>query len=220
MPTNETLTAVHASVYNKLADKYAGREDHSRHWILKSMGEHLLPRLGPRSVTLDVGCGVGVATELMAQAGHDAMGIDVSPKMIELCRSQRTAGYFVVTDYLHFHPMPLDAIVAFAFLHLWPKAQVGPVIAKLWHDLKPGGYIYVGTTVDPHSGDNWEVKRDYYAQGEESIEYTRWRARYVAGEFLSMMQGWAHWEVIEADNRFVDDFGKEWGDVLLRKVSA
>lgn len=209
-----TLSIAHESAYDKLANLYAepDRVENSMRWINKTLHGHLLHRLDAPAMCLDVGCGIGIAAEVMGKAGHTAMGIDISPKMIEICKRDRTAGQFIVKDYADLNPgIRWDAIVAFAFLHLWPKDSVGPVIAKLWRDLKPGGFLYTGTTVETHNGEGWEVKLDY------GVEVTRYRSRYVTGEMLETLHRWAFWQVVEADNRFVDDYGKVWSDILLRK---
>ncbi|MFI9237166.1 class I SAM-dependent methyltransferase [Streptomyces sp. NPDC053079] len=51
---------------------------------------------------LDVGCGTGSLSELIAEAGHRVTGVDLSPRMIEQARSKLTAagltGRFLVGD--------------------------------------------------------------------------------------------------------------------------
>lgn len=209
-----SLSYMHSQAYDKLADSYAERADHSRYWMMESMGKHLLPLLKPESLCLDVGCGVGLGAELLAQNGHNAMGIDVSTRMIEVCKRDRTAGHYEVCDYMQREFSTsgfFDFILAFAFLHLWPRDHVGYVIAKLWHDLKPGGLLYTGSTIEDGFREGWETKLDY------AILVDRWRTRYPEGVMLMMLQTWAKWDVVLADNRFTDDYGKTWSDILLRK---
>lgn len=51
---------------------------------------------------LDVGCGTGSLSELIAEAGHRVTGVDLSPRMIEQARAKLTAaglaGRFLVGD--------------------------------------------------------------------------------------------------------------------------
>ncbi|MFE9833934.1 class I SAM-dependent methyltransferase [Streptomyces sp. NPDC005551] len=51
---------------------------------------------------LDVGCGTGSLSELIAQAGHRVTGVDLAPRMVEAARAKLTAaqlpGRFLVGD--------------------------------------------------------------------------------------------------------------------------
>ena len=42
-----------------------------------------------RNLVLDLGCGTGTLTELMAEAGYDMMGIDMSPDMLQIAMEKR-----------------------------------------------------------------------------------------------------------------------------------
>ncbi|MDT0343584.1 class I SAM-dependent methyltransferase [Streptomyces litchfieldiae] len=56
---------------------------------------------GPADV-LDVGCGTGSLSALLAAAGHRVTGVDLAPRMVELARAKLTAaglaGRFLVGD--------------------------------------------------------------------------------------------------------------------------
>ncbi|MGP3952183.1 class I SAM-dependent methyltransferase [Streptomyces sp. 7N604] len=51
---------------------------------------------------LDVGCGTGSLSQLLAEAGHQVTGVDLSPRMVEQARAKLTAadlqGRFLVGD--------------------------------------------------------------------------------------------------------------------------
>ena len=40
---------------------------------------------------LDLGCGTGTMTELLAEAGYDMTGVDISEEMLELAAEKRSA---------------------------------------------------------------------------------------------------------------------------------
>lgn len=45
--------------------------------------------LSERNLVLDLGCGTGTLTELMAEQGFDMMGIDLSPDMVQVAMEKR-----------------------------------------------------------------------------------------------------------------------------------
>lgn len=45
--------------------------------------------MSERNLVLDLGCGTGTLTELMAEAGFDMMGIDMSPEMLQIAMEKR-----------------------------------------------------------------------------------------------------------------------------------
>lgn len=45
--------------------------------------------LSERNLVLDLGCGTGTLTELMAEEGYDMMGIDMSPEMLQIAMEKR-----------------------------------------------------------------------------------------------------------------------------------
>lgn len=45
--------------------------------------------MSERNLVLDLGCGTGTLTELMAEEGYDMMGIDMSPEMLQIAMEKR-----------------------------------------------------------------------------------------------------------------------------------
>jgi ubiquinone/menaquinone biosynthesis C-methylase UbiE len=61
--------------------------------------EWSLTELPPRARVLDVGCGTGrPSAELLAAAGHEVTGRDISSGMIEIARAQVPGARFEVAD--------------------------------------------------------------------------------------------------------------------------
>lgn len=54
-----------------------------------SLSEEELALISERDLVLDLGCGTGTLTELMAEAGYDMMGIDMSPDMLQIAMEKR-----------------------------------------------------------------------------------------------------------------------------------
>ncbi len=69
-----------------------------------------LPR-GAR--VIDLGCGSGTFTALLAQAGYDCVGLDISAKLLEVGRRKHPHIEFVAGDIEHlpFPPASFDGVL-------------------------------------------------------------------------------------------------------------
>jgi ubiquinone/menaquinone biosynthesis C-methylase UbiE len=99
----------------------------------------------PCREALDIGCGTGAFSRLLAKSADGVLGLDLSPNMIGLAR-ERSARFpnidFRVADVLTLE-LPaekFDCIAAIATLHHLPAGEVLP---KLKGALKPGGVLLV-----------------------------------------------------------------------------
>lgn len=54
-----------------------------------------------RGRVVDLGCGSGTTARILADAGHDAIGIDTSPAFIELARARVPEGRFEVASFVN-----------------------------------------------------------------------------------------------------------------------
>ncbi|MFJ6070579.1 class I SAM-dependent methyltransferase [Streptomyces sp. NPDC093065] len=135
-----------AAAFDALGAEYekafAGSREH-RHSL-----EWLLARLAPGSRVLDVGSGTGRPTaETLADAGHEVLGIDVSPVMVELAARQVPAATFRCADV---RDVPLedgsfDAVcVYFSLLQLDRREQTD-LVRRLVRLLRPEGYLVLAT---------------------------------------------------------------------------
>ncbi len=96
----------------------------------------------PGEFVLDLGCGTGHLTRIIAEAGAHAVGIDSSTAMIEQARSLYPGITFLVADARTFSfPNHFDAIFSNAALHWVPEAE--PVVEHITQSLKPGGRLIV-----------------------------------------------------------------------------
>ncbi|MGW1409931.1 class I SAM-dependent methyltransferase [Streptomyces sp. NPDC002403] len=110
--------------------------------------QRLLGDLAPRSRVLDVGSGTGRPTALtLTEAGHDVLGVDVSPVMAELAARQVPGAAFECADI---RELPLsegafDAACAYFSLLQMSREDQARVLRKLARLLVPGGHLVVAT---------------------------------------------------------------------------
>ncbi|QGZ52374.1 methyltransferase domain-containing protein [Streptomyces sp. QHH-9511] len=94
---------------------------------------------------LDVGCGTGSLSELMAEAGHHVTGVDLSPRMIERARVKlRTAGLegrFLLGDAA-LPPTGDDRFDVLLSRHLlWTLPDPQGALRRWVARLRPGGTL-------------------------------------------------------------------------------
>jgi SAM-dependent methyltransferase len=94
----------------------------------------LAPRAGER--ILDLGCGDGVLTESIAQAGASVLGVDAAPDLIAAARKRGIDAQLVDAHALPFDG-EFDAVFSNAALHWMTRPD--DVIAGVRRALKPGG---------------------------------------------------------------------------------
>ncbi|MER6956755.1 MULTISPECIES: class I SAM-dependent methyltransferase [unclassified Streptomyces] len=110
--------------------------------------EWLLGRLAPRSSVLDVGSGTGRPTAAtLAGAGHDVLGVDVSPVMVDLAARQVPEAAFRCVDVreLPLEEGSLHAVCVYFSLLQMERAQQTAVIGRLARALRPGGSLVLAT---------------------------------------------------------------------------
>lgn len=94
---------------------------------------------------LDIGCGTGSLSTILAGLGHDLTGIDVSPAMIALAEAKVAAAghqaHFQVMDAAQpqFSPEQFEAIVCRHVL--WALPDLAEVLQRWVRLLKPGGRL-------------------------------------------------------------------------------
>ena len=119
----------------------------------------LLERLAPASTVLDLGCGPGVPTAAaFASAGHHVVGVDISPRQIELARTNVPDGEFVVGDVTEFDAEPgsFDAVMALYSLTHIPRDKYPTLFGRVATWLRPGGWFLASMGTSDDAGWNEE----------------------------------------------------------------
>jgi ubiquinone/menaquinone biosynthesis C-methylase UbiE len=92
---------------------------------------------------LDAACGTGRVSARLAAAGHDVVGVDATPEMLELARAKVPGAEFVEgrLEALPVEDGGFDLVVC--CLALDHCADVGPPIAELARAARPGGRVVI-----------------------------------------------------------------------------
>ncbi|MGW4031705.1 class I SAM-dependent methyltransferase [Streptomyces sp. NPDC004838] len=108
----------------------------------------LLEDLAPRSRVLDVGSGTGLPTaRTLADAGHEVLGIDVSPVMVDLSARQVPEAVFECADIreLTLKDESFDAVCVYFSLLQMSRNDQSRLLDRLGRALRPGGRLVVAT---------------------------------------------------------------------------
>ncbi|MEU4505105.1 methyltransferase domain-containing protein [Streptomyces sp. NPDC024089] len=110
--------------------------------------QRLLGDLAPHSRVLDVGSGTGRPTaQTLTGAGHEVLGVDVSPGMVELAARQVPDARFECADILELalDEGSFDAVCAYFSLLQMSRDDQFRLLRKLGRLLVPGGHLVVAT---------------------------------------------------------------------------
>lgn len=98
--------------------------------------------LKPDMKVMEIGCGTGLFTELMAETGAHILAIDVSPDLLEIARQRKLPSDLVEFREMRFEEAPVeepyDAILGSSVLH---HLDMFPALKHMFQLLKPGGSI-------------------------------------------------------------------------------
>ena len=126
-----------------------------------------LMQLGLRAQVLDVGCGPGWLSELLARCGYWVTGVDISPDMVEIARRRVDAIQGPIGEELEplaeFHALPVrempwtgrfDGAVLYDTMHHFDDELA--TLEVIRRTLAPGGQIYIHEGVCPPAGSEAE----------------------------------------------------------------
>lgn len=208
-PTLRDLNSRHRDLYDVLAGEYEARVP-----ALASITELALTwsaaHLPSGASVLDVGCGPGAALAVLCRLGFHVTGIDISPEMTARA-ARRAPQATVITGDVLTHPFarPFLGINAFAFIHLFPAAEVPRVLRRLHDLLVPWeGRMLISTTREVVSAEGLEPKADY--PGLPLRFRKHWRP-----EELELALRRARFEILD-ERDHADPLGKLWMDYIVR----
>jgi 2-polyprenyl-3-methyl-5-hydroxy-6-metoxy-1,4-benzoquinol methylase len=161
------------NTYDQYADEYAAllqkwsNDDYSRyHNLVIPQVLQFLGDVTGRCV-LDAGCGEGHLSRLLASEGAHVMAVDISPRLIELAKSQDSTGSvrYWVQDLSKDFPnngQLFDLVVSNLVLN--DVYDYAGYISTLGEVTKPGGRVVLSLN-NPYSAVFREKARSYYDSG-------------------------------------------------------
>jgi SAM-dependent methyltransferase len=152
---------------------------------------------------LDLGCGEGRHTILLARLGYAATGVDIEPLALSKARAfgrrARVRARFVRGDALdlRFAPGSLDLVLDYGCFHHVAKGDWPGYLREVTRVLRPGGHLILAvfsTKYRHHAGErrtrNWVVHRNHYDHFFTPRELRRaFSSRFDVREILEEHEG-------------------------------
>lgn len=206
---NMKNTVLNKKVYDELADEYERRAN-SLLPVTEEAMNYFSSYIKPNGSILDVGCGVGIAMSVLAKKSFKVIGLEISPRMAEFARKRNPGAKVIVGDFaeMKFNEK-YDAILAFAFIHLFSKSEIPTIFKKIKSMLKPGGIALISSTESLESKEGMYIKEDF------GKKYKRFRKFWTEQELRESLTQAGFKEL--ALKKFIDPFGKAWMDFVVQK---
>jgi ubiquinone/menaquinone biosynthesis C-methylase UbiE len=123
----------------------------ARHNVLLRAVQEL--RLPETAKILDLGCGPGFLSCDLARMGHTGVGLDASPAMIDICRSEAAAQGLCISQWtftvgdaeaLSFADEQFDIVIAAGLIEYMPTDD--KILREISRVLKPDGWVMINVT--------------------------------------------------------------------------
>lgn len=141
-----------------MIDQSNGYEAIARHFVgarTPSIGPSTVQgwakRLPTGASVLELGCGFGLITQVLVDAGFEVYAIDASPTLLAMCRERfpNIPTACEAAEESDFFGRTFDAVVAWGLLFLLPEDTQRAFIPKMAAALKPGGRLLFTSERDP-----------------------------------------------------------------------
>lgn len=125
---------------------YLYRQGYSSNDALRKVLQWYLSYFQGFQRVLDIGCGNGEFLQILQAAGHDAVGVDIDPGMVQQCREQGLTAYEAdVLTWLPTQAGQYDAIFSSNVIEHLDAKTVQAIVEGAYHALRPGGLLLLGT---------------------------------------------------------------------------
>jgi SAM-dependent methyltransferase len=166
--------------YDEHADAYwKGTRDHDVAQNVDALLRHI--EVPPPFELLDLGCGPGRDLMTFKALGHQATGLEGSPKLAALAR--RHSGCTVLEQSFLTLELPdkrYDGIFANAVLFHLPSQVLPRVLGQLYAALKPGGVLFCS---NPRGADQEGWRGERYGAFHD---WATWRAHVTGAAFSEL----------------------------------
>lgn len=122
----------------------------------------------PSGPVVDLGCGEGVVTRLLAERGYEIVGVDIAPTAVRLAAEADPRGKYVVGDMtaLPFEDATFD--LAVARLSLQDVEDVDAAVREAARILRPRGKLCFSVFHPVRAGGRWKGEQfvidDYFGE--------------------------------------------------------
>lgn len=168
--------------------------------------QHLLSTMPGQGSVLDVGCGAGRISFILAGQGYQVTGIDVSSGLLQLARQIAIDKGLAITflqnegAVLPFPDGAFDSAIVFKVLCYLPTRELRSVFLKELHRvLKPGGICILTQHIVPDEFQD-DGRDEHFAQSEASRFSIIER-----GDHLPLGVGYVHWFTVDELRKEMDD---------------
>jgi SAM-dependent methyltransferase len=158
--------SVNRLAYDRLAEAYRKRAEIDRVKdtpLVQPFVSYLNQTFRGDRRVLDIGPGNGVNLSMLCEAGLSIVGVDISPKMLEVAHAMCPSAELHLGDFL---AVPLvkasfHGVFSKASVHCFPKIDAMRAFGKIHELLVPNGMFYVTTTAGSDSSEGFYSKDDY-----------------------------------------------------------
>ena len=184
-PTRDSYDRVAADY----ADRFLGELTYKP--LDRSLLDLFAAEAAPVGPIADVGCGPGHVVRYLCESGVAALGLDLSPRMVEIATRTHPGIFFQVAD-MRALPVPDQAwggIVAFySIIHI-PPSELPAVFREFHRALRPGGLALLSFHLGDelrHVDELWDhpVSLDFQFYERPTVEHALTAAGLVADAYI------------------------------------
>jgi SAM-dependent methyltransferase len=220
VPNEPEYVKVNRLAYDCLADQYLlrAREPSGFSESPDYLVDQTLRALGETDADcriLEVGPGVGSILAAFEKRGYRTFGVELSARMAQHASELSPRSHIAVADImdLNFPPGHFTVVYLGAVIHLFPVDVAHELLGRVRQWLKPGGILFVNTTVHDFINSGFIKKSDY--RGDVQRYRTEWTE-----QAMQAALGQAGLELVSRLETREEDRQKHWVAYLCRDGDA